>query len=108
MKGRLRPTFGAWVGFVCLSPFPSVSTQTWKCTQRGDGQCSQARGRLTKSRSNGEVRKGSAISGKAGAEKRELALSHDDRIPVLRAETKKKSLGFLRSKIISEKTYQDR
>lgn len=55
-----------------------------------------------------EVRKGSAISGKAGVEKRELAISHDDRIPVLRAETKMKSLGFLMSKIIAEKTYRDR
>lgn len=55
-----------------------------------------------------EVRKGSAISGKAGAEKMEPTISHEGLIPVLRAETKKKSLGFLRSKIISEKTYRDR
>lgn len=74
-----------------------VSTHTLKCTQGEAGGTARQEDVLAKADEIEEVRKGSAISGKAGVEREEAAISCDDKISVLRkrrAETRKKSLRF--------------
>ena len=99
-KGGLCPALGG-LGrlYVFCMPYAvaRVSIHTLKCSQRGGRQCCQAE--AVSPEEIEEVRKGSAISGRACVESRGPAISHADQISVLRErrnETKKKSLGFLK------------
>lgn len=90
---------------------PRASAHPLKCTQSGAGSEARQKDVLPKAEEV-EVGKGSAISGKLDVVRRGTGISRDDGVAVLeerRAETEKKSLGVLRSsKVVSEKTSQDR
>lgn len=89
-----------------------VSAHTLKCIQNRAGSEAGQKDVLPKSEA-AEVREGSALSRKLGVVRRATGISCDDRIAILeerRAEPERKRLGLVeeRSKVVSEKTSQDR